>query len=173
MKAFTFFILSVAAVASLATNAQTESPSAAVGDAAAAKEILGWLDHWRKAVSAKDVDRVMELYTDDVVAYDVVPPLQYVGKAAYRGDYQQFFSQYESDLHVETRDLHAGASGEFGYATGLQIISGMLKHGQKSGIWIRFTSLYRKINGKWLDFHDHVSVPADIESGKAMLELKP
>jgi ketosteroid isomerase-like protein len=173
MKAFTFFILSVAAVASVATNAQTESPSAAVGDAAATKEIRGWLDHWRKAVSAKDVDRVMELYTDDVVAYDVVPPLQYVGKAAYRGDYQQFFSQYESDLHVETRDLHVGASGEFGYATGLQIISGMLKHGQKSGIWIRFTSLYRKVNGKWLDFHDHVSVPADIESGKAMLDLKP
>jgi ketosteroid isomerase-like protein len=173
MKAFTFFILSVAAVASVATNAQTESPSAAVGDAAAAKEISGWLDHWRKAVTAKDIDRVMELYTDDVVAYDVVPPLQYVGKAAYRGDYQQFFSQYESDLHVETRDVHVGASGEFGYATGLQIISGMLKHGQKSGIWIRFTSLYRKVNGKWLDFHDHVSVPADIESGKAMLELKP
>ena len=173
MKAFTFFILSVAAVASVATNAQTESPSAAVGDAAAAKEIHGWLDHWRKAVSAKDVDRVMELYTDDVVTYDVVPPLQYVGKVAYRGDYQQFFSQYESDLNVETRDLRVGASGEFGYATGLQIISGMLKHGQKSGIWIRFTSLYRKVNGKWLDFHDHVSVPADIESGKAMLELKP
>jgi ketosteroid isomerase-like protein len=114
-----------------------------------------------KGVSAKDVDRVMELYTDDVVAYDVVPPLQYVGKAAYRADYQQFFSQYESDLHVETRDLHVGTTGELGYATGLQMISGMLKHGQKSDVWVRFTSLYRKINGKWLDFHDHVSVPVE------------
>ena len=32
------------------------------------------------------------------------------------------FSQYESNLDVETRDLHIGASGEFGYATGLQVI---------------------------------------------------
>jgi uncharacterized protein (TIGR02246 family) len=173
MRRFTFFILSLAAVASVATNAQTESSSSTAGDLAAAQEIRGWLDHWRKAVGAKDVDRVMELYTDDVVAYDVVPPLQYIGKAAYRADYQQFFSQYDSDLHVETRDLHVGASGEFGYATGLQMISGTLKHGQKSGMWVRFTSLYRKVNSKWLDFHDHVSVPADIETGKAMLELQP
>jgi len=173
MKAFRFFILSMAAMASMAANGQTESSPAALGDPAAAQEIRGWLDHWTKAVSAKDVDRVMELYTDDVVAYDVVPPLQYVGKAAYRADYQQFFSQYESDLHVETRDLHVGTTGELGYATGLQMISGMLKHGQKSGVWVRFTSLYRKVNGKWLDFHDHVSVPVDIEYGKAVLDLKP
>jgi len=173
MRAFRFFILGVAAMASIAANGQTESPPAALGDPAAAKEIRGWLDHWTKAVSAKDVDRVMELYTDDVVAYDVVPPVQYVGKAAYRADWQQFFYQYESDLRVETRDLHVGASCELGYATGLQMISGMLKHGQKSGVWVRFTSLYRKVNGKWLDFHDHVSVPVDIEYGKALLDLKP
>jgi uncharacterized protein (TIGR02246 family) len=173
MKTFRFFILSMAAMASIAANGQTESSPAAPGDPAAAQEIRGWLDHWTKAVSAKDVDRVMELYTDDVVAYDVVPPLQYVGKAAYRADYQQFFSQYESDLHVETRDLHVGTTGELGYAMGLQMISGMLKHGQKSGVWVRFTSLYRKVNGKWLNFHDHVSVPVDIEYGKALLDLKP
>jgi uncharacterized protein (TIGR02246 family) len=161
------------ALASVTADAQTKNAASPTGDNAATEEIRGWIDHWRKALSAKDVDRVMELYTDDVVAYDVVPPLQYVGKAAYRADYKQFFSQYDSDLRVETRDLQVGASGEFGYATGLQMISGMLKHGQKAGIWVRFTSLYRKVNGKWLDFHDHVSVPADIESGKAMLELQP
>ena len=173
MKAIRLLILTVAATASIATNGQTESPSAAAGDLVAVQEIRGWIDQWRKAVSAKDVDRVMELYADDVVAYDVVPPLQYIGKAAYRADYQQFFSQYESDLRIETRDLHVGASGEFGYVTGLQMISGTLKHGEKSGVWVRFTSLYRKVNGKWLDFHDHVSVPVEIQSGKAMLDLKP
>jgi uncharacterized protein (TIGR02246 family) len=166
-------ILGIAAMTSFAAKAQTESSPVALGDAAAAQEIRGWIDHWTKAVTAKDVDRVMELYTDDVVACDVVPPLQYVGKAAYRGDWQQFFSQYDSDLRVETRDLHVGGSGEFGYATGLQMISGRRKHGEKSGVWVRFTSLYRKVNGKWLDFHDHVSVPVDIEYGKALLDLKP
>src|SRR5437667_11648473 len=99
MKAFRFFILSLAALASVAANAQTQSSSAAAGDAAGAQEIDGWLDRWRKAVSAKDVDRVMELYTDDVVAYDVVAPLRYIGKATYRAVFPPFFSQYDSDLH--------------------------------------------------------------------------
>src|SRR4029077_16935433 len=162
MKAFRFFILVMAAMASMAANGQTDSSPAALGDPAAAQEIHGWLDHWTKAFSAKDVDRVMELYTDDVVAYDIVPPLQYIGKPAYRADYQQFFAQYEDNLRVELRDVHVGASGELGYATGLEMISGNLKHGQKSNMWVRFTSLFRKVNDKWLDFHDHVSVPADI-----------
>jgi ketosteroid isomerase-like protein len=95
-----------------------------------------------------------------------------VCKSAYRGDYQQFLSQYDN-LHVEVRDLHVGATGDLGYAAGLELISGTLNNGQKSNVWLRFTSLFRKSGGRWLDFQDHVSVPADIESGKAMLELQP
>jgi len=173
MKQFILLAFILMALSSVTADAQTKNAVPANVDDNDAQEIRGWIDRWTKAVSAKDVDRVMELYTDDVVAYDVVPPLQYIGKGAYRADFQQFFAQYESDLRVETRDLHVGGNGDLGYATGLQMISGTLKHGQKSGVWVRFTSLYRKVNGKWLDFHDHVSVPVEIESGKAMLELKP
>jgi uncharacterized protein (TIGR02246 family) len=162
-------VVFVVAVAML----KSASGQTATGENTVEREIRGWIDSWTKAFSAKDVDRVMELYTDDVVAYDIVPPLQYIGKPAYRADYQQFFAQYEDNLRVELRDVHVGASGELGYATGLEMISGTLKHGQKSNTWVRFTSLFRKVNEKWLDFHDHVSVPADMESGKALLDLKP
>ena len=158
--------------ASVQVNAQTKTAAQVNPDDAARKEIRAWLDRWTKAFTQMDVDSILALYTDDVVAYDVVPPLQYVGKAEYRIDYQQFFSRYES-LHVEVRDLHVGATGDLGYAAGLELISGTLKNGQKSNVWLRFTSLFRKSDGRWLDFHDHVSVPADIESGKAMLDLKP
>jgi uncharacterized protein (TIGR02246 family) len=173
MKRFVLLTFILMALVSIIADAQTKNPAPANADNNAAKEIRGWLDRWMKAFKEKDADAVMALYADDVIAYDVVPPLQYVGKAAYRADYQQFFSQYESDLHVETRDLHVGASGDLGYAAGLELISGTLKNGQKSAVWLRFTSLFRKAEGRWLDFHDHVSVPADIESGKAMLELQP
>jgi uncharacterized protein (TIGR02246 family) len=173
MKQFILLAFILMALSSVTADAQTKNAAPTNVDDNEAKEIRGWIDRWTKAVSAKDVDRVMELYTDDVVAYDVVPPLQYIGKGAYRADFQQFFAQYESDLRVETRDLHVGGNGDLGYATGLQMISGTLKHGQKSGVWVRFTSLYRKVNGKWLDFHDHVSVPVEIQSGKALLDLKP
>jgi uncharacterized protein (TIGR02246 family) len=173
MKPLIFLTFVFIALASSTADAQTHKSTPASADDAAAKEIRGWLERWTKAFTTKDADLIMALYAEDVIAYDLVPPLQYTGKAAYRADYQQFFSQYDSDLKVEVRDLHIGVSGDLGYAMGLQLVSGTLKGGKKSELWVRFTSLFRKSDGHWLDFHDHVSVPADVATGKAMLELTP
>jgi len=173
MKSLVLLIFILIALASVTANAQTKDAAPANGEDVAVKEIRSWLDRWAKAFAAKDVDAIMALYADDVIAYDVVPPLQYSGKTEYRTDYLQFLSQYADNVKVEVRDLHVRANGDLGYAAGLELLSGTLKNGQKSELWVRFTSLFRKSGGRWLDFHDHVSVPADIESGKAMLELKP
>jgi len=43
--------------------------------------------------------------SDAVVAYDIVPPLQYVGKEAYRKDYEVFLAQYDGPIDIEYRDL--------------------------------------------------------------------
>jgi ketosteroid isomerase-like protein len=115
----------------------------------------------------------MALYAPGVVAYDIVPPLQYIGADAYRKDYEEFFAQYEGPIDIELRDLHIIAGDGVAFATSLQRISGTLKNGQKSDIWVRVTNGFRKINGRWLDTHDHVSVPVDLASGKAVLDLKP
>jgi uncharacterized protein (TIGR02246 family) len=173
MKRLIFAGFFLIVLGSATADAQTSKPASLAGDEAATKEIRGWLERWTKAFTTKDADEIMTLYADDLIAYDLVPPLQYIGKGAYRADYQQFFSQYDSDLKVEVRDLHIGATGDLGYATGLQFVSGTLKGGKKSEVWLRFTSLFRKSGGRWLNFHDHVSVPADVATGKAMLDLQP
>jgi ketosteroid isomerase-like protein len=115
----------------------------------------------------------MSLYAPGVVAYDIVPPLQYVGADAYRKDYEEFFAQYEGPIDIELRDLHIIAGDGVAFATSLQRISGTLKNGQKSDVWVRVTNGFRKLNGRWLATHDHVSVPVDLASGKAVLDLKP
>jgi len=126
MKQFILLVFVLMALASVRADAQMKNAAPPTGDNAAPKEIRGWLDRWTKAFTEKDVDAVMALYADDVIAYDIVPPLQYVGKAAYRANYQQFLSQYDN-LHVEVRDLHLGATGDLGYAAGLELISGTLR----------------------------------------------
>jgi len=136
-------------------------------------EIRQWLDQWAKAFRAHDLDAIMSMYAPDVVAYDVVPPLQYAGKEAYRKDYAQFLAQYDGPIEVEIRDLKIFADDGMAFVYCLERLSGTLKNGQKSDVWVRYTGGFRKVNGKWLDIHDHVSVPADFDSGKAMLDLKP
>jgi len=132
-------------------------------------------DRWASAFRARDIDGIMSVYTpgDAVVAYDIVPPLQYVGKEAYRKDYEVFLAQYDGPIDIEYRDLRIVASGNVAFLHALERISGTMKNGQKSDIWVRATSGLRKIKGKWLIVHDHISVPFDLNTGKAVLDLKP
>jgi ketosteroid isomerase-like protein len=76
----------------------------------------------------------MSFYAPEVVAYDIVPPLQYVGANAYRKDYEQFLAQYEGPIEIEFRDMHIVAGDNVACATGLERISGTLKNGQKSDV---------------------------------------
>ena len=138
-------------------------------------EIRQLLDRWGKAFRAKDLDAVMSVYApgNATVAYDILPPLELVGRDKYRKNYADFFAQYDGPIDYEIRDLRIVAGDEVAFLHSVERISGILKNGQKSEVWIRATSGLRKINGKWLIVHDHISAPVDFETGKAALDLKP
>ena len=151
--------------------------SIAPGDDATASdeaEIKALYDRFAKLFEVHDIEGIMSLYApgDAVIAYDVAPPLQYKGKEAYRKDYEEFLSQYDGPIHVEFRDVSVLSRGDVGFIHALERLSGKLKNGQQSDVWLRATSGIRKMNGKWLIVHDHISVPTDFESGKALLDLK-
>ena len=139
------------------------------------EEIHQLLDQWAKAFEAKDVDGVMAVYAPGaaLTAYDIVPPLQYQGADAYRKDYQEFFAQFDGPLHVEVRDEHLEVSRDLAVDYGLERITGKMKDGKPADLWLRYTSAFKRIGGQWRDIHDHVSVPADLATGKARLDLKP
>ena len=140
-----------------------------------AKDVQAALEKWTKAFEAKDVNGVMAMYApgNALTAYDIVPPLQYAGNDAYRKDYANFFAQFDGPLHVELSDGHLETSRDLAVAYGLERISGKLKSGQPADMWVRYTSVFKRIDGQWRDIHDHVSVPADLNTGKAVLDLKP
>ena len=137
--------------------------------------IRALIDRWTKAAQEKNVDGVMSIYQrgPSLVAYDLVPPLQYKGWDAYRDDYKAFFDHYDGPIEFEFRDLVIAAGETFGYSHELQRVSGTLKGGQKMAFWLRVTDVYRKIGGQWRVVHEHVSVPTNLETGKAALDLTP
>jgi ketosteroid isomerase-like protein len=59
----------------------------------------------------------------------------------------------------------------FGHS--LNRISGTLQNGNSSDYWVRWTACFRKIDGNWLIVHDQVSVPLDVQSGRALRNLEP
>jgi uncharacterized protein (TIGR02246 family) len=170
-------LLSMAALLLLTTGAWNQTvkdPDTAITNSDEV-EIRALYDRWAKVFEAHDIEGIMSLYApgDAVIAYDVGPPLQFKGKDAYRKDYAEFLAQYDGPIHVEFRDMRVLSSGDVGFVHALEWFTGKLKNGQQSDLWLRATSGVRKVNGKWLIVHDHVSVPIDFESGKAVLDLKP
>jgi uncharacterized protein (TIGR02246 family) len=167
----------------LAAQTQTPQPSHTTvktnaknnGASSNEVEIRELYDRWAKAFRVHDLDGIMSVYApgDEVIGYDIVPPLQYVGKDKYRKDYEEFLSQYQGPIDIEYRDLRIVAGENVAFIHALERMNGTLKNGQKSDLWVRGTSGLRKIDGKWLIVHDHISVPADFETGKAVLDLKP
>lgn len=138
-------------------------------------EIRTLLDNWSDAFRRKDLNGVMAIYApgSEVTAFDIVPPLAYRGADSYRKDYAEFFAAFKGPLQVEMRDLKVVAGRDVAFAYGVERLRGTLVDGSTFDTWVRATQGYRRVNGRWLAVHDHISVPVDLESGKARLDLQP
>ena len=126
-----------------------------------------------EAIRAMDLERVMSFYAPDIVSFDIVPPLQHLGAEAKRRNWVNAFAIYQRPLGYEIRDLTIAVGDDVACGHSLNRISGALTNGNRIDLWLRWTTCFRKIDGSWLIAHDHVSVPLDLESGRALLTLAP
>ena len=125
------------------------------------------------AVSAMDLDGVKLAYAPDMVSFDIEPPLQHVGAEAKWQNWMGFFTVYQRPVRYQTRDLTVTVGDDVAFAHGLNHVTGTLQNGNGVDYWVRWTACFRRIDGTWLIAHDHVSVPLDVASGRALLDLKP
>jgi ketosteroid isomerase-like protein len=131
------------------------------------------IEDWAKAVGAKDIEAVLALYAPDNISFDLDPPLRYSGAENKRRAWREFFTVYAGPLTYELREVNVTAQGELAFAHSLNHVRGMLANGHTMDLWVRWTACFRRINGVWLVVHDHVSVPADLAHGQAVLNLTP
>jgi uncharacterized protein (TIGR02246 family) len=138
-------------------------------------DIKALVDRFVVAFKAKDLDAIMKFYVPDqtLVVFDVVPPRQYVGAAAYRRDWQTFLDSFNGPIAVEVTDLDIVADRNLAYSRGIDRVTGTDKQGKKTDLTVRVTDIYKKTQGHWLVMHEHVSVPVDLDTGKPDLNSKP
>jgi ketosteroid isomerase-like protein len=136
-------------------------------------EVGALLDSRSEAIRTKDIDRLMSVYSPDVVYFDLVPPLRYAGSAALRERFQQWFGRWKSAIGQEISDVNIAASGDVAVAHMLVRAGGTLMDGREVGYWVRATDCCQRSDGGWLITHEHVSLPVDFESGSAVMDLAP
>ena len=147
--------------------------TAATRRAADEIEIRRLIDHQAEAVRAKDVDGSTFNYAPDILLFDVVNPLQRIGREASRQRAEAWFSSFEGPIGYEIRDLEITSGDDVAYSHSLNRVSGKTTDGKRIDMWWRSTVCFGKIAGKWVITHGHSSVPFDAGSGRASLDLEP
>jgi ketosteroid isomerase-like protein len=165
-----FFAAAILAAACAASSCSTAN-STANGEA----EVNASVQRLVAAVNAKDVNAIMAYYTPDesLHVFDALLPRQYVGAAAFRKDWEGFLTTYPSTVHAEATDWKTETDGNLAYGHGIFRTVGPDKDGKPLDLTLRVTDIYKKINGKWLVVHEHVSWPVDFATGKADFSSKP
>jgi ketosteroid isomerase-like protein len=126
-----------------------------------------------KAVRDKDINALLSNHAPDILSFDVIDPLQYIGVGKVRERTEKWVSSYPGSIGYEIRDLSITTDETVAFCHYLYRVSGTLRDGGKVEMWVRATVCLQKIDDRWVIIHEHQSVPFNVETGKASLDLKP
>jgi uncharacterized protein YndB with AHSA1/START domain/ketosteroid isomerase-like protein len=128
-------------------------------------------DH-TNALFGKSVDLAVKHFADDLVSYDLDPPLEHAGPGRQR--LQDWFDTWDGPIAWAMRDTHVDVGGDTAFAYGLGHMTGTSKDGAKVDLWARVTVGLNRRDGVWKITHQHTSVPFLMDgSFKAAVDLKP
>ncbi len=116
-------------------------------DIEAERELLARLGQdWWEAENRKDVDALMEVFSDDVIVQPANLP-QLVGKEAVRNFFSDYYKTLVSSSGEQTR-VEVSSSGDMANEAGTMRVvmkgpEGTIEDEQK------YLAVYRKMEGKW------------------------
>lgn len=117
------------------------------------------LEDWARATREGRHADVLANHQDDLVIFDVLPPMKYESAAAYRESWDDWQPDAQGEMRFELEDLSITASEEVGFAFGILQCGGTLPGGKTFSDTVRVTFCLRKQSGKWKVAHQHVSKP--------------
>ena len=141
--------------------------------ASAESEVRAVVDARSEAIRTKDIDGLMSVFASDVVYFDLVPGLRYIGSDALRPRFSGMFDGFEGAIVQEVSDLNVLASGDVAVAHMLIRAGGTRKNGPEARYWVRATTCCERSDDGWSITHEHISMPVDFESGSAAMDLVP
>jgi ketosteroid isomerase-like protein len=120
------------------------------------------IEAWADAVRRHDWSGILAHHEQDIVMFDVPPPLQSRGLDEYRKTWDLFFKYHKPSQAFDIEELAITAGEDVAFAAailrcGSGTVSGPPEPG---GFLFRLTIGLRKVDGDWRITHEHHSVPS-------------
>lgn len=134
-------------------------------------EVDALLEEYRGAVHAKDVDRFVAIFADDVRVFDMWGTWSHDGIDAWREMAEGWFGSLGDELvRVEFDDVQATVRDDVAVLSAFVTFAGLSADGDElRSLNNRLTWGLHKTGGRWKVVHEHTSAPVEMATGKVDL----
>jgi uncharacterized protein (TIGR02246 family) len=129
------------------------------------------VDEHIQATRKKDIAGASAHYSDDVLIFDVVGPLQQKGSDSIQGRLKEWFASFKNDIGYEVAELAITTNADLAFCHSLNHVTAETNDGNKLDMWWRETLTWAQNKGQWQITHAHSSVPFDGNTGNASVGL--
>jgi uncharacterized protein (TIGR02246 family) len=137
----------------------------------AAAEIRALVQRCTRAFTEKDVDAVMACHTEDVVCFDCHSQFEARGAAAMRAFLDACMPHMHAPIVHEIQELSIVADRDVAFSHHHLRTSCRDAEGVEHGGWLRVTLGLRRVDGRWLASHAHISAPFNPMTNATMFGL--
>ena len=134
-------------------------------------QIRELIENWAQAVRSRDLQGILKQHAQEILLFDVPPPVQSKGIDAYRQSWEPFYRWFGDAGVFELREVNVTGGAEVAFCTALIRCAGSNTSGAREELAVRLTVCYQKINGQWIVVHEHHSEPSS-DSGGVLREPK-
>jgi uncharacterized protein (TIGR02246 family) len=122
--------------------------------------IRNLVENWASAVRRKDLSGILRNHSPSILMFDVPPPLQSKGIAAYKRTWDLFFSWAHDPVVFNISEMNITAGNDVAFVTAVMRCAGTEANGDDIELDFRLTIGLRKIDDQWTVMHEHHSIPA-------------
>lgn len=119
-------------------------------------QIKSLIEAWANAVRRHDFSGILAHHEQDIVMFDLPPPLQSRGMDEYKKTWDLFFTCHKPSQAFDIEELAITAGEDVAFA----VVIMRCGAGTAGGFLFRLTIGLRKIDGDWRITHEHHSVPS-------------
>jgi uncharacterized glyoxalase superfamily protein PhnB/ketosteroid isomerase-like protein len=140
----------------------------AFGTAKDVEEIERLVKQWSRAVESKDPERIVANYGPETVLFDAIPPARTVGVRDIGRIWAECMPYFPDHFRSEHKDLVIHVDGDLAVVHGLHHFAPEPPDHPSGQTWLRVTVCLRRVAGSWRVVHEHVSIPFDPMSKRAV-----
>jgi uncharacterized protein (TIGR02246 family) len=123
-------------------------------------DVRAVIETWAAAVRRKDFVGILSNHAENLVMFDVPPPLQSKGRDAYRRTWDLFFSWSREPIVFDVMEMTVTAGSDIAFVAAVMRCSGT-ERGKDVDLLFRLTVGLQKSEGHWTIVHEHHSLPAE------------